>query len=150
MLAGHELTPFSASMITDLMDAPRLNIFPAKACLSHHNHHEQTVDDVPTGNVPIGSTPMDNVPIGSAPPTGVPSTNTIKLQRRERELDQVTGLSKPSTMKMPLGVMVPLLMRAAQHNHAWLDDFESDLVQIDADLHQVLMAFKDLSRQQAA
>ncbi len=52
-------------------------------------------------------------------------------------------------MKMPLGVMVPLLMRAAENNHAWLEDFAEDTVEIDSDLHQVLMAFQNLPRHAA-
>ncbi|QDT13857.1 hypothetical protein [Stieleria marina] len=71
-------------------------------------------------------------------------------ERRERELDRIAGLSKPKTMKIPLKVMVPLLMRAAKHNHTWLEDFADDTAEIDADLHQLLMAFQDLPHTRAA
>lgn len=70
--------------------------------------------------------------------------------RRKRELDRLAGMSAAKTMKIPLGVMVPLLMRAAENNHAWLDDFADDTVEIDADLHQVLMAFQNLSSRRVA
>jgi len=71
-------------------------------------------------------------------------------RRRDRELDQVSGLNRPKTMKMPLGVIVPLLIQATENNHTWLEDFADDLVQIDADLHQVLMAFQQLPNRRAA
>jgi hypothetical protein len=69
--------------------------------------------------------------------------------RQERELDRLAGTGPARTMKMPLGVMVPLLMQAAENNHAWLEDFAEDTVEIDSDLHQVLMAFQSLPRRAA-
>ncbi|MGB7346239.1 MAG: hypothetical protein WBD20_18620 [Pirellulaceae bacterium] len=111
-LASTKSIRFSARAIANLMDAPRLNLFPSD---ERQPHREATAS-----------------------------------KRRERELDQVTGLSKPRTMMMPLGVIVPLLMRAAEHNHTWLEDFADDTVQIDIDLHQVLMAFQDLPHRRAA
>ena len=76
-----------------------------------------------------------------------PGTQPVQTDRRERELDRMTGTSKPKTMSIPLGVMIPLLMKAAENDHRWLDDFSDDVVQIDADLHEVLMAFQNLPNQ---
>ncbi|NNE01361.1 MAG: hypothetical protein HKN47_28945 [Pirellulaceae bacterium] len=77
-------------------------------------------------------------------------TATTGSQRRERELDRIAGAAAAKTMSVPLGVMVPLLMRAAENNHTWLEDFANDVVQIDADLHEILMAFGDMPDRRAA
>ena len=77
-------------------------------------------------------------------------TNHPSTTRQQRELDRIAGTAKPKMMSIPLGVMVPLLMRAYEHNHTWLEDFADDNVQIDADLHDVLMKFRDLPNRNAA
>jgi seryl-tRNA synthetase len=82
-------------------------------------------------------------------PRSTARTNPDATDRQQRELDRLSGNGPARTMKMPLGVMVPLLMRAAENNHAWLEDFAEDTVEIDSDLHQVLMAFQNLPRHAA-
>lgn len=71
-------------------------------------------------------------------------------ERIERELDRISGTSSPRQMSIPLGQLVPLLLRASENNHTWLQDFADDTVLIDADLHEVLIAFQDLPHRRAA
>ncbi len=70
--------------------------------------------------------------------------------RRVRELDRITGTAAPKTVSIPLAEIVPLLLDAVHNNRAWLKDFSDDLVQIDSDLYDVLLAYKDLTKRAAA
>ena len=70
--------------------------------------------------------------------------------RQQRELDRITGTADPKTVAVPLGKIVPLLIDASQSNRAWLNDFSEDLVKIDADLYEVLLAYGDLTKRAAA
>ena len=70
--------------------------------------------------------------------------------RRERELDRITGTAEPKTVSIPLGKIVPLLIDAGENDRAWLNDFSADLVRIDADLYEVLLAYRDLSKRAVA
>ena len=72
------------------------------------------------------------------------------VSRQQRELDRITGNAEPKTVGIPLGKIVPLLMDAAQSDRAWLNDFSEDLVRIDADLYEVLLAYSDLTKRAAA
>ena len=74
---------------------------------------------------------------------------------REVELDRVTGLGKAKTVNVPLALMTRLLVDANESNRTWLHDFSDDLVRIDSDLYEVLLAYQELStsgelRQRAA
>ncbi|TWU47295.1 hypothetical protein Poly51_50940 [Rubripirellula tenax] len=70
--------------------------------------------------------------------------------RRERELDRITGSADAKTVAIPLGKMVPLLMDAVRNDRAWLRDFADDTVRIDADLYGVLLAYSQLRQTAAA
>ncbi len=70
--------------------------------------------------------------------------------RRERELDQLAGVGPRRTRTIPLKVLVQLLMDAQKRNSAWLTDFSDDPVVIDADLHDVLLAYQQHRHKRAA
>lgn len=70
--------------------------------------------------------------------------------RRERELDLISGLAKSKQVSVPLGKIVPLLIDAVENDRAWLNDFSDDLVRIDSDLYDVLLAYGDMSKRNAA
>jgi hypothetical protein len=70
--------------------------------------------------------------------------------RRERELDRITGTAKPKTVSVPLGRIVPLLIDAVENDRAWLNDFADDAVQINSDLYDVLLAYQQLRDRAAA
>lgn len=64
-----------------------------------------------------------------------------------RELDQIAGTGPKKTRSVPLKLLVPMLINAQRRCSAWLDDFSDDLVVIDADLHEVLLAFEKLQQE---
>jgi hypothetical protein len=72
-----------------------------------------------------------------------------KTDRRERELDRITGTAEPKTVAVPLGKVVPLLMDAVANDRAWLSDFADDTVRIDADLYDVLLACQQIQSRAA-
>ena len=69
--------------------------------------------------------------------------------RWKRELDRITGNEPPKTRNIPLRLLVSLLLEASRDNHAWLEDFADDLVTLDADLHDVLIAYDKLRKEAA-
>ncbi|MDB4338967.1 hypothetical protein OAL43_01455 [bacterium] len=77
-------------------------------------------------------------------------TSELEQQWRENELDRISGASDPKKVAVPLGKVVPLLLDAAQHQRAWLDDFSDDLVNMDADLYDILLAYQQIKRRSAA
>jgi hypothetical protein len=64
-----------------------------------------------------------------------------------RELDQITGTGPRQTRTVPIKMLTPLLLDAQQRNSGWLEDFAEDVVVIDADLHEVLLAYQKLQHQ---
>ena len=69
--------------------------------------------------------------------------------RRERELDRITGTAEPKTVAVPLGKVVPLLMDAVSNDRAWLSDFAEDTGRIDAELYDVLLAYQQIQSRAA-
>ena len=78
------------------------------------------------------------------------ATNSADDQRRERELDRITGTAQAKTMSVPFGTLVRLLAAAVEDECTWLEDFSEDTVQIDADLHEVMLAYQNLRQRRAA
>ena len=64
-----------------------------------------------------------------------------------RELDQIAGTAPKRTRSVPIKVLAPLLLNAQRRNSTWLNDFADDVVDIDADLHEVLLAYQKLNPQ---
>jgi hypothetical protein len=62
-------------------------------------------------------------------------------------LDRITGNSPQKTRAVPIKELIPLLLDAARANRAWLQDFADDIAVIDADLHEVLLAYQKLQFQ---
>lgn len=76
--------------------------------------------------------------------------NSVASNRRERELDRLTGTAEPKTVAVPLGKVVPLLLDAAHNDRNWLNDFADDLIRIDADLYDVIMAYSQMQKTSVA
>ncbi len=93
--------------------------------------------------------PMSNPPLRVFHSSGDSTKPVGSESRRQRELDRISGVADPKSVTLPVGKLVPLLVDAARHQRAWLDDFADDPVQIDADLYDVLLAYQQL-RQRAA
>jgi hypothetical protein len=50
--------------------------------------------------------------------------------------------TRPSTVRVSLGDLLPLVALAQRHNYLWLRDFLDDEVRISEDLYEVLRAFQ--------
>lgn len=74
----------------------------------------------------------------------------LRDDRREREFDRLAGTAEAKSVTVSLATIVPLLLHAAEHNRAWLQDFADDLVRIDADLYDVLLAYQQLQQHAVA
>jgi hypothetical protein len=85
----------------------------------------------------------------SKPKLGV-FPNRSQSDRRERELDLITGTAKPKTVSVPLGKVVPMLVDAVENDRVWLNDFSDETIQISCDLHEVLLAYHQLRNRAAA
>ena len=70
--------------------------------------------------------------------------------RRELELDRLTGVADAKQVSLPVSKILPLLIDAAESDRAWLTDFADDLIHIDADLYEVLMAYQQYRERAAA
>ena len=75
--------------------------------------------------------------------------NHDSTDRREHELDRIAGAAEPKTVAVPFGKVVPLLMDAVAKDRAWLNDFADDMVRIDADLYDVLLAYQQIQTRAA-
>ncbi|PNY34855.1 hypothetical protein C2E31_21375 [Rhodopirellula baltica] len=77
-------------------------------------------------------------------------SDSKRSARTERELDRLTGIAPAKTRTVPLKAFVPLLVDAQEQDSAWLVDFQDDNVVIDADLHEVLLAYQDFRNRRDA
>ncbi len=75
--------------------------------------------------------------------------NDPQSNAQERELDRIAGTAEAKTVAVPLGKVVPLLIEAGQQQRAWLNDFSDDLIRIDTDLYDVLLAYQELKQRAA-
>lgn len=57
----------------------------------------------------------------------------------------MVGLGKPKTVNVSLAQMTRLLIDANESNHTWLRDFKDDVVRIDSDLYEVLLAYQAIA-----
>jgi hypothetical protein len=58
----------------------------------------------------------------------------------------VVAAPPPDTVRVRLGEVLPLLADAVSSRRTWLDDFSDDEVEISADLHDVLQAYRHFRR----
>lgn len=73
-----------------------------------------------------------------------------RLLRTDRELDRLSGTAAPQLVSMPLRHLIPLLLDAVETDRTWLQDFADDVVKVNADLHEVLLAYGELRGRAAA
>lgn len=57
----------------------------------------------------------------------------------------MAGLGKSKTVHVPLAQLTRLLVDAHESNRTWLRDFKDDVVRIDSDLYEVLLAYQSFS-----
>jgi hypothetical protein len=56
----------------------------------------------------------------------------------------------PRRVEVSLAEIAPVLADAINHQRGWLTDFSDDTVSIDADLYEVLLAYQQMRRLDAA
>ncbi len=60
------------------------------------------------------------------------------------------GTTAPRRVEVSLADIAPVLADAINHQRGWLSDFSDDTVSIDADLYEVLLAYQQMRRLNAA
>ncbi len=68
----------------------------------------------------------------------------------EQELDRVAGVASPKRVEVSLADIAPVIADAVASGRGWLADFADDTIQIDADLYEVLLAYQQMRRFNAA
>ena len=75
-----------------------------------------------------------------------PRFRIVHSDRADRELDMIAGTADPKRVSVPFAKMMPLLVKAANENRTWLNDFSGEMIDINADLYEVLLAYGEMSR----
>lgn len=71
--------------------------------------------------------------------------------RSESQHDNmIAGTVNPKRVEVSLAEIAPVLADAINHRRGWLSDFSDDTVSIDADLYEVLLAYQQMRRMNAA
>jgi len=75
---------------------------------------------------------------------------TLRRGQVEHQLDQIAGVVPAKRVEVSLAEIAPVLADAIAHQRGWLSDFAGDTVSIDADLYEVLLAYQQMRRLNAA
>ncbi len=76
---------------------------------------------------------------------------TASHSRCESQDDNmIAGNASPKRVEVSLAEIAPVLADAINHQRGWLTDFCDDTVSIDADLYEVLLAYQQMRRLNAA
>lgn len=67
-----------------------------------------------------------------------------------RELDRAAGVADSKRVEVSLADIAPVIADAVASGRGWLADFADDTIQIDADLYEVLLAYQQMRRLDAA
>ncbi len=78
-----------------------------------------------------------------------PSSHSVEQQRVE-EIDRISGTAAPRRVEVSLADIAPVIADAVSSGRGWLSDFADDTIQIDADLYEVLLAYQQMRRLNAA
>ena len=120
----------------------RLRIYPESATPVTQRHARPPLDDAK----PATGTILDQK---DALVSNHSHESTLS-DRQQRELDRITGVGAPKSVEVSMSQIVPLLLDAAGSDRGWLQDFANDTVRIDADLYEVLLAYKQFRECDAA
>jgi hypothetical protein len=80
-------------------------------------------------------------------PTSEPRSTT---ESKAHELDRIAGVASPKRVEVSLADIAPVIADAVASGRGWLADFADDTIQIDADLYEVLLAYQQMRRFNAA
>ena len=80
-----------------------------------------------------------------------PTSNAAPEQAiTSRELDRMSGVADSKRVEVSLVDIAPVLADAFASGRGWLADFANDTIEIDADLYEVLLAYQQMRRLDAA
>lgn len=68
----------------------------------------------------------------------------------QHDNNKMAGTVNPKRVEVSLAEIAPVLADAINHRRGWLSDFSDDTVSIDADLYEVLLAYQQMRRLNAA
>ena len=66
------------------------------------------------------------------------------------EMDRMTGDAASKRVNVALVDIAPVIADAVASGRGWLTDFADETIQIDADLYEVLLAYQQMRRLDAA
>jgi len=66
------------------------------------------------------------------------------------EIDRIAGVAPPKRIEVSLADIAPVIADAVANGRGWMADFADDTIQIDADLYEVLLAYQQMRRLDAA
>ncbi len=75
---------------------------------------------------------------------------SLQQDQVEHQLDKIAGVVPAKRVEVSLEEIAPVLADAITHQRGWLSDFANDTVSIDADLYEVLLAYQQMRRLNAA
>lgn len=110
----------------------------ATTCDQHHDTKRQSN--------PLHS--EDKMIAGSVGPQSASTRPATKRPVGTRSVAQSSAA--PRRVEVSLAEIAPVLADAINHQRGWLSDFSDDTVSIDADLYEVLLAYQQLRRLDAA
>lgn len=80
-----------------------------------------------------------------------PSANPADGENpRSEEHDRTSGITSPKRVSVALVDIAPVIADAVASGRGWLTDFAAETIQIDADLYEVLLAYQQMRRLDAA
>jgi len=134
---------------------PFLRLFSANQ--SAHDHAEVAANDVAASEVAANDADRNTHPVRAAqrPEEGAKRVDDQRAKHlRGSELlkkeDVIAGSVGPRRVEVSLAEIAPVLADAINHRRGWLSDFSDDTVSIDADLYEVLLAYQQMRRIDAA
>jgi hypothetical protein len=81
------------------------------------------------------------------PPSAISAQETSVTSQ---ELDRMAGVAASKRVEVSLADIAPVIADAFANGRGWLADFSHDTIEIDADLYEVLLAYQQMRRLDAA
>lgn len=131
----------------------RENRFPRRACVLPTFHDTSAAVKPDPQSRPflrLFSAMQPEHPESSAGERPGDRPRTVPEGHVRRQLDVISGTAEPQRVEVSLGEIAPVIADAVAHRRGWLNDFADDTVSIDADLYEVLLAYRKMRRPAAA
>ena len=69
---------------------------------------------------------------------------------RDQGFDSSVETEESKMVAVPLSKVIPLLLDAVENQRVWLDDFSEDLINMNSDLYEILLAYQQVKGRKAA